>query len=48
MSAGSTISARGLVKRFRARHGAVTAVQDLDLEVGRGEAFGLIGPDGAG
>jgi len=43
-----TISAQGLVKRFRTRRGVVTAVDGVDLQVGRGETFGLIGPDGAG
>jgi ABC-2 type transport system ATP-binding protein len=38
------IEARGLVKRF----GANTAVAGLDLEVRRGEMYGLVGPDGAG
>ncbi|MBP1633744.1 MAG: ABC-type transport system ATPase component [Acidobacteria bacterium] len=33
-----------VVKRF----GATTAVNGVSLEVGRGEMFGLIGPDGAG
>jgi len=40
----NAISVRGLRKRFA----AVTAVERLDLEVGRGELFGLVGPDGAG
>jgi len=30
------------------RYGATVAVRDLTLSVGRGEMFGLIGPDGAG
>ena len=30
------------------RYGAVTAAHDVSFEVGRGEMFGLIGPDGAG
>jgi len=43
-----TIAAQGLVKQFRTRHGKVTAVDGLDLQVRGGETFGLIGPDGAG
>jgi ABC-2 type transport system ATP-binding protein len=38
------IQASGLVKKY----GEVSAVDGLDLVVGRGEVFGLIGPDGAG
>lgn len=38
------IAARGLTKRF----GTVVAVEGLDLDVGAGEVFGLVGPDGAG
>jgi ABC-2 type transport system ATP-binding protein len=38
------IETRGLTRRF----GALTAVDHLDLSVGRGEIFGLVGPDGAG
>jgi len=34
----------GLTKRF----GSLVAVDHLDLEVGPGEAFALVGPDGAG
>ncbi len=39
------IRCRGLVKRYPPD---VTAVDGLDLEVGRGECFGLLGPNGAG
>lgn len=39
-----TVSASGLTKRF----GPVTAVDKLDIDVRRGEIFGLVGPDGAG
>jgi ABC-2 type transport system ATP-binding protein len=38
------ITARGLGRRF----GSVTALDGVDLDVGRGELFALIGPDGAG
>ncbi len=38
------VRARGLVRRF----GDTVAVDGIDLEIGRGETFGLIGPDGAG
>jgi ABC-2 type transport system ATP-binding protein len=34
--------------RVTKRYGATVAVQELSLSVGRGEMFGLIGPDGAG
>jgi ABC-2 type transport system ATP-binding protein len=39
------IRARALTKVFP---GGVTAVDGLNLEVGRGELFGLLGPNGAG
>jgi ABC-2 type transport system ATP-binding protein len=48
MSNDVVISAQALVKRFKLRHGTVTAVDGVSLEVKRGETFGLIGPDGAG
>src|ERR687892_625740 len=38
------IHARGLTKRFDGR----TAVDGIDVDVGRGEAFGFLGPNGAG
>jgi len=38
------LQARNLTKRY----GALTAVQDLSLEVYEGEVFGLLGPNGAG
>ncbi len=45
MSDGSAaIRIAGLVKRY----GEFEAVRGVDLEVARGELFGLIGPDGAG
>jgi ABC-2 type transport system ATP-binding protein len=40
----SVIETRGLVKRY----GSFTAVDHVDLEVGKGEVFGLLGPNGSG
>lgn len=37
-----------VVEGIEVRHGAVTAVRGLSLEVGAGEIVGLIGPNGAG
>ena len=42
--AGAAITARGLARRF----GSFVAVRDLDLDVQRGEVFGLLGANGAG
>ncbi len=42
--AGVAIRVRGLTKRF----GDFTAVDNLDLEIGRGEIFGCLGPNGSG
>ncbi|HEU0285560.1 MAG TPA: ABC transporter ATP-binding protein [Nocardioidaceae bacterium] len=41
---GTAIRTEGLTKRF----GDTVAVDQLDLEVGRGEIFGFLGPNGAG
>src|SRR6476619_5082873 len=38
------VETHGLTRRF----GDLVAVDHLDLMVGRGEIFGLVGPDGAG
>ena len=43
-SAGPVIAARGLTRRF----GGFTAVDGIDVEVARGEVFGLLGANGAG
>lgn len=36
------------VRGLRKRYGDVTAVDDLDLGIDRGEVFGILGPNGAG
>ena len=38
------VAVRAVVKRFD----AVTALRSVSVDVGRGEMFGVIGPDGAG
>jgi len=42
------IFAKELVKEFDTNKHVVRAVNQLSLQVGRGETYGLIGPDGAG
>jgi ABC-2 type transport system ATP-binding protein len=37
-----------VLDRVKRRFGAIVAIDDLSLEIRRGEMFGLIGPDGAG
>jgi ABC-2 type transport system ATP-binding protein len=38
------LSITGLTKRY----GSITAVKNLDLEIGRGSVFGILGPNGSG
>ncbi|MEM2143591.1 MAG: ABC transporter ATP-binding protein [Candidatus Thorarchaeota archaeon] len=42
------IETSGLTKIFRKRGREVTALDHVDLRIGRGEVFGLLGPNGAG
>jgi len=44
----SVIVAHNLIKIFPSSAGIISAVNKVNLEVARGETFGLIGPDGAG
>ncbi|MCC6354646.1 MAG: ABC transporter ATP-binding protein [Verrucomicrobiae bacterium] len=50
MSSDHPIVLRGVAKHFPLhwRRGRVIAVEHLDLEVRRGEVFGLLGPNGSG
>ena len=43
-SSAAHVVAHGLVRRF----GDLTAVDGIDLDVGKGEIFGFLGPNGAG
>ncbi len=46
MNAQAVVSAKGISKTFG--KGGVTALEDIDLEVGAGEFISLIGPSGCG
>ena len=43
-SANSVVSVRSLVKRY----GDILALDHFNLEIGKGEIFGLFGPNGRG
>ena len=43
--ADTLVRTRGLTKRYGTR---ITALEDLDLTVSRGEVYGFLGPNGAG
>src|SRR5512143_3610686 len=42
------ISVQGLAKSYGSGPRKVEAVRGIDLEIRRGEIFGIVGPDGAG
>ena len=43
----TVVQVQNLTKRFKSQNG-VPAVGNVDLEISKGELFGLVGPDGAG
>ncbi len=45
---GKILVTRGLTKRFGNKKKSIIAVDNLDLEVHRGEVFGFLGPNGSG
>jgi NitT/TauT family transport system ATP-binding protein len=44
----AAVELRGISKSFAARRGAVVALEDITLTIGRGEFVSLIGPSGCG
>ena len=48
MNTSHVIEAQGLTQIFRTRSGNVTAVDNLDLTIDKGEIIALLGPNGAG
>ncbi len=46
--ARTAVEARGVVKRYGQGRDAVTALDDVSLEIARGEFFTLLGPSGCG
>lgn len=42
------LSVRGLTVEFPTRHGILTAVEDIDLDIFPGEVLGMVGESGAG
>ena len=42
------IYSKDLVKQFKTSKGWLKAIDNLSLQVDKGETYGLIGPDGAG
>ena len=47
-SAAPLVPARGLRKEYGSGEGLVRAVDEIDLEVARGEALAIMGPSGCG
>ena len=47
-SARRAVEVSGLVREFGSGHDRVRAVDELDLDVARGEIYGFLGPNGAG
>ncbi|GIU97824.1 MAG: ABC transporter ATP-binding protein [Actinomycetota bacterium] len=48
MSASPLLEARGIAKRYRVGRAVLTAVDGVDLTIGRGEAVAVVGESGSG
>src|SRR5665647_2722580 len=44
----SSVKVEHIVKKYGSKNESVTALDDISMDVSKGELFGLIGPDGAG
>jgi len=44
----NSVTVRHIVKKYGVKKAMVTALDDISMEVEKGELFGVIGPDGAG
>ncbi len=44
----SSVTVEHIVKKYGSKKEPVTALDDISLDVSKGELFGVIGPDGAG
>jgi ABC-2 type transport system ATP-binding protein len=44
----NSVSVESIIKTYGAKKAKVTALDDISFNVGKGELFGIIGPDGAG
>ncbi len=47
-SAASVLTAKNLTRKVSSPEGTLTIVDDIDLEIGRGESVAVVGPSGAG
>jgi len=43
-----SVSAQHIIKSYGSKKESITALNDISIEVSKGELFGIIGPDGAG
>lgn len=48
VDAETTVRVEGLARTFTSKEGDVTALNGVDLQVRKGEIFGVLGPNGAG
>ena len=44
----NSVTVEHIIKKYGSKKEVVTALDDISLEVQKGELFGVIGPDGAG